>query len=267
MNLRSIYAISRYTVIEQVRNRLYLIILFFGGVILVSSVLVGSLAPSHKIRVIFDLGLVSLELFGLATAVFGAVSLVIQEIESKTIYLIISRPISRATYILGRFLGLVTAVAITMISMAALHVAILVSDYHWFAEFAQDRSFLILYPTLVFMSMAKMFITAAVALFFSLFATSPVSALVFTGCFWIAGHFGPELSFMINKTFQKGIPQSLAHAVGMILPNFQYFNFRDMYATPGFDGYGFLGWALLYGVGYAGFFLTLSSILFKRKEF
>lgn len=267
MNLKSILAIARYTVIEQIRNRLYLIILFFGGIILLSSLLVGSLAPSYKVRVIFDLGLVALELFGLATAVFGAVSLVIQEIESKTIYLILTRPISRSAYILGRFLGLVVAVAFTMGLMSVLHIFIMLSDYYWFKEFTQGWSFWAIYPTLILMSLAKMFVTAAIALFFSLFATSPVSALIFTSCFWIAGHFGPELSFMISKSFSKGLPQTFVHGVGMILPNFQYFNFRDMYAIPRFPGYEFMGWALLYGLGYAGFFITLSSILFKRKEF
>ena len=83
--VRAILAIARITVIEQIRNRLYLVILFFGGLVLVATALLGALAPGHRARVVFDLGLVTLEIFGLATAVFGAVSLVLQETESKTI--------------------------------------------------------------------------------------------------------------------------------------------------------------------------------------
>ena len=87
--MNSIWAIARYTIIEQIRNRLYLIVLFFGALVLSSSILLGALAPGHKMRVIFDLGLVALEIFGLVTAVFGSVSLILQEMESKTIYLIL----------------------------------------------------------------------------------------------------------------------------------------------------------------------------------
>jgi len=260
-------AIARTTVIEQIRNRLYLVILFFGGGILLASLLLGALAPGHKVRVIFDLGLVTLEIFGLVTAVFGAVSLVLDETESKTIYLILTRPVSRATYIIGRFLGLVTAVLFTMAAMSVLHFIAMVYDYQWFKEFTYGWSFHSVYPLLLVMAGGKMLITAAIALFFSLFASSQVSALVFTGSFWIAGHFGSELRFLIDRTVEGGVAKSIVLAAASILPNFQYFNFRDTYAIPHFAGFEFIGTALFYGLGYAGFFLALSTVWFSRKEF
>ncbi len=261
-----VFAIAKVTLVEQLRNRLYLIILFFGAAMLLASVLLGTLAPGHSVRVIFDVGLVMLELFGLVTAVFGAVTLVLQELESKTIYLLLTRPLKRSTYIIGRFVGLLAAVAITMLSMAVLHVLIMVAQPTHFKIFTQGWSFAVMYPTLVFMSMGKMLVTAAVALFFSLFATSQVSALVFTGCFWVAGHFLSELSFLIEKS-AAGFTAKLFHFAANIFPNFQYFNFRDTYAIPGFPGFEFIGWSVLYGIAYTGFFLILSSILFSRREF
>ncbi len=265
--LRSILAIARTTVIEQIRNRLYLVILFFGGLVLVAAALLGALAPGHRTRVIFDLGLVTLELFGLATAIFGAVSLVLQETESKTIYLILTRPVGRSTYILGRFLGLVVAVACTMAAMALFHVAVLMWDMEYFREFTAGWSFARIYPMLLLMSMGKMLITAAIALFFSLFATSQVSALVFTSSFWIAGHFGPEMKFLIDRGTAAGPSKALIKSVAALLPNFQYFNFRDMFQLPGFSGWSFTGTAAVYCLGYTGFFLVLSTLWFSRKEF
>ena len=79
--MRSILAIAKYTILEQIRNRLYLIIVFFGVALLAASMLLGALAPGHKVRVIFDLGLVALELFGFATAIFGSVTLILQEVD------------------------------------------------------------------------------------------------------------------------------------------------------------------------------------------
>jgi ABC-type transport system involved in multi-copper enzyme maturation permease subunit len=265
--MNSIFAIAKVTLVEQLRNRLYSIILFFGAAMLVASILLGTLAPGHSVRVIFDVGLVALELFGLVTAVFGAVTLVIQEIESKTIYLMLTRPLKRSTYIIGRFVGLLAAVAITMLSMAVLHVLVMVSHPMDFRLFTEGWSFSVVYPTLVFMSMGKMLVTAAVALFFSLFATSQVSALVFTGCFWVAGHFLTELNYLIYRSFKGGLAGRVLHWVFYVFPNFQIFNFRDTYAIPGFPGYEFIGWAVLYSVAYTGFFIILSSILFSRREF
>jgi len=229
--MKSILAIAKYTVIEQIRNRLYLIILFFGFGILGSSLLLGALAPGYRVRVIFDLGLFTLEIFGLATAIFGAVSLVLQEVESKTIYLLLTRPLPRSYYIVGRFLGLIVAVALTMVVMALLHIVILHLNLGWFKAFTADFSFWAVYPTLVMMSILKMLITAAVAIFFSLFATSSVSALIFTLFFWVAGHFGQELQFLIGKTMM-GFYKWAAQAVSYILPNYHYLNFRDTYDIP-----------------------------------
>ena len=265
--VRSILAIARTTVIEQIRNRLYLVILFFGGLVVVSSVLLGALAPGQRARVIFDLGLVTLEIFGLVTAVFGAVSLVLQETESKTIYLILTRPVRRSTYILGRFIGLIAAVGLSMVAMALLHLIVLVWNRGYFIDFTSGWSFWSVYPLLLLMAMGKMLISSAIALFFSLFATSQVSALVFTGFFWIAGHFGPEMKFLIEKSFGENGASRVISGVAAVIPNFQYFNFRETFQIPGFNGWEFVGTAALYGAAYTAFFLALSTLWFSRKEF
>jgi Cu-processing system permease protein len=265
--MRSVWSIAKYTVLEQIRNKLFLVILFFGGGILASSLLLGALAPGHKVRVILDLGLVAIELFGLATAVFGAVTLILQEMESKTIYLILTRPINRSVYILGRFLGLVAAVVFTMGVMALVHVLVMLADFQAFKEFSYDWPFWATYPVLILMSACKMAICASLAVFFSLFATSSVSALIFSGSFWIAGHFGPEMEFLLHERVGHGPLSYAAKAVMSVIPNFQFLNFRDAFTAPAFPGFSFLGWALLYTIGFSLFFLVMSVLLFSRKEF
>ena len=198
---------------------------------------------------------------------FGAVSLVLQETESKTIYLILTRPVHRSTYILGRFVGLISAVAMTMLVMAVLLLGAMLLDREALADFADGWSFWSVFPLLVLMSLGKMLITAAIALFFSLFASSQVSALVFTGAFWIAGHFGSEMKFLIDRSVEPGLVRSLTAGVLAIIPNFQYLNFRDAFRLPGFSGWEFMGTSLLYGASYAGIFLVLSTLWFSRKEF
>jgi ABC-type transport system involved in multi-copper enzyme maturation permease subunit len=264
--MRAVLTIAKYTVIEQLRNRLYLIIAFFAVVMLVSSLLLGALAPGYKIRVIFDFGLVMLELFGLVAAVFGSVTLVLQEMETKTIYLLLTRPLARPLYILGRFLGLTSAVIITMVGMSVIHTLLMVSDPFNFKDFTMNFNFWTTYPLLVTMSVLKMVITSALAVFFSLFATSPVSALVFTGGFWVAGHFTQEMAFMMGRVF-KGPMANVVGFISHVIPNYQYLNFRDTFMIPHNPTMDFLGWAFLYAFAYTAFFLILSSIWFSKKEF
>ncbi len=262
----SVFAIAKYTILEQIRNRLYLIIIFFGGALMAASLMLAALAPGHKARLVFDLGLIALEVFGLATAIFGAVTLILQEVESKTIYLLLTRPVNRSSYILGRFLGLLTAVFLAMATMAVLHILVLHLDPRAFMLFTREWSFWSVYPSLILMSFCKIFLISSVAIFFSVFATSSVSALVFTSCFWVAGHFGAEMTFLLEKS-KAGAMVSIIKVLTYALPNFQYLNFRESYAIPGFPGSVFLGWAILYTLGYAGVFLTLSALLFSKKEF
>jgi hypothetical protein len=82
----------------------------------------------------------------------------------------------------------------------------------------------------------------------------------------VAGHFGQELAFLVKKSF-AGPVQAVARVASWILPNYLYFNFRDLYQVPGFNGGAFIGWSALYALCYAGFFLALSALLFSRKEF
>jgi ABC-type transport system involved in multi-copper enzyme maturation permease subunit len=196
------------------------------------------------------------ELFGLVTAVFGAVTLVLEEMESRTIYLILTRPLPRGHYLLGRLLGLTAAVVASMLLMHALHLGLLLAK-----GWPPDYRYFLCVPFMVF----KVLTVAALALFFSLFSTSAVSSVVFTFFFWVLGHFGPELRFLAGKS------ENVAAALGMrlflfVTPNLQFLNYRDVFEVPGFSAASLapgIGYALLYSA--ACYFLSLA--LFSRKEF
>ena len=158
------------------------------------------------------------------------------------------------------------AVLSMMAAMAFFHVLLLKVNGPWFLDFTQGWSFWTAYPVLILMSALKVFVVAVLALFFSLFATSAPSALVFTFCLWFLGHFGQEMSFILNKTL-AGFPKFLIDALLFVVPNFQILNFRDLFMTPGFSLGSFVGWGSLYAASYAGLFLILSFMVFAKKEF
>jgi Cu-processing system permease protein len=254
--MRAVVSIARYTFLQQLRNRLYLVVIFFGCLLVGVSLLFGALAGDQEVRVILDFGLASMELFGLVAAVFGCVTLILEEMESRTLYLVLTRPLPRSHYILGRFAGLLAAVWASVALMAALHVALLMvkgwdADYRYFAAL----------PFIGFKVMA----VAALALFFSLFSSSAVASVVFTVFFWLLGHFVPELKFLASKA-GSAAGEMLVKFLLLFLPNFQALNYRDVFHVPGLAA-GAVLWSLGYAVLYAAACLCLSLALFSRKEF
>lgn len=254
--MTSTFSIARYTLTQQLRNRLYLVIILFGVLMVGASVLFGAVAADQEIRVILDLGFATTEFFGLAMALFGAVTLVLEEMESKTIYLILTRPQPRATYILGRFLGLVLAVWTGMALMEVMHFALL-----FFKGWKADP---LTFAALPAMGL-KVMIMTALALLCSLLFTSAPTATVFSLFFWVLGHFGEEIRFLAKKSGQP-VAMALVKGLLWILPNLTMLNLRDHLEIPGFPLTQILP-AALYALLYTGAALSLSIALFARKEF
>jgi ABC-type transport system involved in multi-copper enzyme maturation permease subunit len=253
--VRSLLAIARYTFLQQFRNRLYLVVLLFGLLMVGASLLFGALAGDQEVRVILDLGLVTAEIFGLATAVFGAVTLVVEEMESKTIYLILTRPLPRPLYVLGRFLGLLLAVGASLVVMELLLFSIL-----YLKGWKPDPAVFAALP----MIGLKVMVMTALSLLCSLTFTSAPTATVFSILFWVLGHFGSEIRFMAEKSGKTAT--LLAKGLSVLLPNLSMLNARDLIEMPGFA----VG-PLLHGALYAGLYtlacLSLSAALFSKKEF
>ena len=254
--IQTITSVAWYTFIENIRNRMSYVIILFGAGIIAASLMLAALGGQQPLRIILDMGLGAIELFALISVCFAAVTLVIEEIESKTIYLIFTRPVPRFAYLTGRLKGLLLAVLTGMVFMALIHVAVLLFK-NW--DFSNR------YLLAVFFSFLKIGMIGSVALFFSLISSSPVSSVSFTLAFWILGHFSQQLRFLSQKATLV-TTKILATITYYIVPNFQYFNIKDFWDVPHLAG----PWIII-AVLYAGFFmvmcLALSSWVLSRKEF
>jgi ABC-type transport system involved in multi-copper enzyme maturation permease subunit len=249
----ALVSIVRYTFLQQFRNRLYLVVLFFGALLLAASLLFGAVAADQELRVILDLGLATAEFFGLVTALFGAVTLILEEMESRTIYLILTRPLPRPVYILGRSFGLLAAVAASVGAMAVLLALLL-----WAKGGAPGPEFYVAIPFILL----KIGVVTALAVFFSLFSSSAAASVVFTFFFWVLGHFGRELRFLAEKS--GGAAEAGLKALLLLVPDLARLNYRDFLHAP--DAGGFAS-AALYAVVYSAACFCLSAALFSRKEF
>jgi ABC-type transport system involved in multi-copper enzyme maturation permease subunit len=259
-SLRRISAIVRSSFIGSFRNRVVLVLVLFGLMLSASSVLLGLLSQEQEIRMLSDLGLAAIELLALVVAVFMMGNLLLEEMESRTIYLILTRSVGRLEYLLGRFLGTLSSVFVCMLIMTAAHAALLLAK-GWSPR--EDGG---LFFLSVFLSFEKVALISALALFFSLVSSSAVVSLVFTFFVWILGHFAAELHFLAQEIHGAGL-RLVFKAVYWIIPHFQYLNARDLWAAVGDRLPSFVAQGTLYCALYGAAVLALSLLAFRKKEF
>ncbi len=253
--MRRIAEIARYTFIEIFRNKVYYVLLLFGAVLVFSTLLLGSLGGQERSRMIIDLGLAGMEFFALVIAVFAAVTLVLEEMESRTLYLVLTRPVARHQFLLGRFFGLLGLVTCAMAIMALAHLLLLAATH-----ISVNRS----YAVSLFFSWEKIAVITAVALAFSLFSTSTLSAVTFTFFFWVLGHLSSEIRYLAQQS-SRPLLVVVCRIFYYVAPNFHMMNIRDWPTQSSLPHW--LGLAALYGALYTTSCLALSILLFRKKEF
>jgi ABC-type transport system involved in multi-copper enzyme maturation permease subunit len=254
--MQTLTAVLGYTFKEHVRHKAWLSAALFGLVLLGGTLVVSALGQDERARLMLDLGLAAIEAISLVSIVFLTVHLILSEIESRAIFLILSHPVRRADYLLGRFLGTVSAVALGMAAMALMHVALLSLYGAWDpARYAAAVAFIL----------GKATVMGALSLLLSLALTSEAAAMAFAVFFWILGHFSSEMRFLADRSggsFLKTALVTFSH----VAPDFSHFNYRDFWHAPAPPS-GWLAWAAVYVLAYSAACLALSIQLFEQKEF
>ena len=255
--MKNVWILATNSWRENLRSRYYLMTAVFGVVLIYVSLLLGVLAADQEIRVLLDFGLGAIELMGLVAAVYGACTIILREMETKTIYLILTRPVGRGEYLMGRFLGLMLSVAVSIALMACVHLSIL---------FLKGWTWTSVYVLALFGTCLKVLICAALALFVALFSTSVPTALIIAGILWSLGHFLPEIRHLIAASPSRAMTP--LKVLSYIIPDLGLYNARDRISrlplSPGEAPlWAWLGYAALY----AGGWLALARLWLRKKEF
>ena len=176
---------------ESVRDKVFYNLVLFALLMTASSYLLGQLTAGQDVKIIKDLGLAATSMFGLFIAVFIGIGLVSKEVERRSIYSLIAKPVSRAQLVLGKYCGLTLTLAVNMVVMAVALYAVLgylawgvPADMRaaWDAP-ALDPALLKALALLF----AELMLVTALALFFSTFS-SPMLSAVLTFGLYIVGH-------------------------------------------------------------------------------
>lgn len=241
---------------EAVRNKIFYLLIGVGIFFALSSELIGLLTVGDRAKVIIDVGLASINFFSVLIAIFTGINLVFKEIDKKTIYFVLTKPISRSQFILGKFFGL----AFTM--LAALIFMVLI-----FLLFLKIGSVGIDYRILVYFLLlyVELLVIIALSVLFSS-VSSPILASIYIICLYLIGHI--VWTFQLFKDKMESVMMKLvAEFLYYILPNLEKFNIKSTIVLKSDIQWGLVGAAIGYGLTYVTAVLLLAMTVFSRKQF
>jgi ABC-type transport system involved in multi-copper enzyme maturation permease subunit len=248
-----ILALAGVTVREALRRKVQVNLLLFALLLLVVSLVVSQLTIGEMHRIAADLGLTAMEGMGSLIAVFLGASLVSGDIERRVLYPVIAKPVSRAQYLLGRYVGLSATLLVNVAAMGVTLALALVAANGSFRPI--DLALLSAFA----MIGVQFLVVAAVAVLFSSITTTTLAA-IFTLALTIAGHLSNDL-----RTLWTGPGAGVAKALWFALPNLSALSLNEavVYRTaPPASAWLAVGYGLLY----AGAALALACAVFERRD-
>ncbi|MEW5901676.1 MAG: ABC transporter permease [Acidobacteriota bacterium] len=251
-----IRAIALNTFKEAIRDRILYLLFFFAAVALIFSRVLAVLTVGDRVKIIKDVGLASISLFGVLMAILIGTGLVYKEIDKKTIYTLLSKPIRRFEFLLGKFAGLVLTLFVMTAAMSLIFLVII------FLHTSRIEGQLLLGVLFIFL---ELILITSVAILFSCFST-PILSSIFSLSFYLIGHLSWGLHALILKT--KSAPSRVVlRGLYAILPDLENFNFKTEIVHGLQIDPRFYLFSALYGLVYTLFILMLAVLIFKKRDF
>jgi ABC-type transport system involved in multi-copper enzyme maturation permease subunit len=254
-----IAAIARNAFREAVRDRVLYNLVIFVLLLTAAAIFIGELSGGQERKIIVDLGLSAMLLFGVFIAIFVGVGLVYKEIERRTIYAIFSKPVGRGEFLVGKYLGLCLTLLVNVLVMGlGVSLALLYVSKGW------DPLIVTLWPAILMIYMELMLITA-LALLFSSFSSPALSALL-TFFVFIIGHFSADLKSLATSLGSTSA-RWLFGGLYYVLPNLANYSFITPAAHGRAPAPGFVFSTGLYAVIYITVILSAATLVFSRRNF
>jgi ABC-type transport system involved in multi-copper enzyme maturation permease subunit len=254
-----ITAIARNAFREAVRDRVLYNLVLFVLLLTGASIFIGELSGGQERKVIVDLGLSAMLLFGVFIAIFVGVGLVYKEIERRTIYAVFSKPVGRGEFLVGKYFGLCLTLLVNVLVMAVgVSLALVYVSHGW------DPLILKIWPAVLLIYMELMLLTA-IALLFSSFSSPELSALL-TFLVFIIGHFSADLKSLADSLGSSSA-RWLFTGLYYLLPNLANYSFITPAAHGRAPSPSFVFATALYAFIYIVVVLSAATLVFSRRNF
>jgi len=256
MNSR-LAAITLNTFREAVRDRVLYNLILFALLLVASAPLFGEISLGLEKLIIVNIGLSSISIFGIIIAIFIGIGLVSKEIEKRTLYTILSRPVRRWEFITGKYLGLLLTLVVNAAFMTfGFFVALLVVTRHLVRE---DAGFLVA----IYFIILQFFIVTAITLLFSSFS-SPIFSAIFAFALFVIGTFSDDLRNF--AAIAEGVTKWLATGAAWLVPNFSSLNVILQAAHGQHIRGQLILFNTVYSLLYSAAAIALAVIIFERRN-
>jgi ABC-type transport system involved in multi-copper enzyme maturation permease subunit len=254
---------------ESVRDKVLYNLVVFAVLLIGASYMLGQLTAGQDVKIIKDLGLAATSMFGLFIAIFIGIGLVSKEVERRSIYALLAKPVRRSQLVIGKYLGLCLTLTVNIAVMAAaLYIVLGYMAWGVSPNVVKTWDAPAMDPALlkaVALIVVELMLVTAIALFFSTFST-PILSAAFTFGFFLVGHFSSDL-----RNFQDVVSApaaaGLARGLYWVLPNLAQFDVKNavVHGQPVSSGY--IAITVAYGVVYIATLLLAATTIFSRRDF
>lgn len=255
MTANKVFTIAYFTFKEILKSKILVSVFFAGLGLMLVTYIATEFTYGVPERVALDFGLGMLSISSLAISLFLGVTLLSKEIDSRTVYMIISRPVPRYAFILGKLCGLL---GIQFLNVLLLSIMTLTSVYLLGGELSP-----LIYWAIGFILLESLLLLLVVV-FISLIANNILSALL-SLVVLVLGHAVKEtqnVSFVKNR---EGL-NFILEVYHFVLPGFYKLNLKDFILYNTTLPTSYLLSSLFYGIAYSGFLLVLILFVFNRKN-
>jgi len=254
--MRSILTIAFNTYREAVRSKILYSILFFGLFLIAFSAALGEFSFHQNERVIKDVGLFSLSIFGSVMAIFLGVSFVYKEIDRKSIYSILSKPVRRWHYFLGKFIGIMGTLYLQLFMMFVVLCGLLKV---WIGGVHPNVGLAFL------LICVEVTVVCSIALLFSSFSTPYLSGFMTLGAFLIGK--GGEMIQRFSAGRDEALVRFLLDIADRVAPSLYVFDVSTQVTYNLTIPSKFMYHAAAYGFLYAAIVVLLGIVIFSRRDF
>jgi ABC-type transport system involved in multi-copper enzyme maturation permease subunit len=254
---------------ESVRDKVFYNLVLFALLLVGASIVIGQLTAGQDVKIIKDLGLTATSVFGVFIAIFVGISLVSKEVDRRSVYPLLAKPIRRGEFIVGKYAGLLLTLFVnTLVMTFALYAVLFFLARGIPASVQRAWDAPALDPALleaIALIYVEVAVVTAVALFFSSYS-SPLLSAVFTLGVYAAGQFNADLRHF-NEIVHAPAAAVIARAAYYVLPDFSKFDVK-LAVVHGLPVSGtYMASAALYALVYIAALLFGASALFSRRDF
>lgn len=243
---------------EAIRDRVLYNLIFFALLMIGAAILVGQISIGIERIVIINLGLSAISLFGLVMAIFIGVGLVSKEIEKRTLYSLLAKPIRRWEFLVGKYAGLVLTLAV---NTAFMTVGLAIALFYVGHPFVGSDALIL---AAVYFILLEFALVTAIALFFSCFS-SPMLSTLFTLAIYITGCFAGDIREFGDFT-KSPVVKAITRVIYYLVPNFHNFNAITAASHAESISFSLLLQNTVYAVLYVAVLLVAASAVFSNRD-